>query len=107
MRPLHDVISRDTLIKWVLAFLKQTDKERPLMAWKHLKQRSFADDLLVEHTALTELDDAHDFLDWSRIELRLSEVHNKPSGEKAWLPLRYNESNAPWKLTLVQPSAEV
>lgn len=57
------------------------------MAWKHLKQRSFADDLLVEHAALTELDEVHDLLDWSRIELRLSEVHNKPRGEKAWPPL--------------------
>ena len=33
------------------------------MAWKNLKQRSLADALIVEHAALTELDDVHALLD--------------------------------------------
>ena len=32
------------------------------MSWKNLKQQSLADALLVEHDAVTELDDAHDHL---------------------------------------------
>ena len=43
------------------------------MAWKNIKQKSLADALLVEHAALTELDDVHGhgLLDWSRLEEHL------------------------------------
>jgi hypothetical protein len=34
------------------------------MAWKNLKQRSLADDLVSEHEALTELDDVNGLMDW-------------------------------------------
>ncbi len=37
------------------------------MAWKNIKQRSFADDLVTTHSAVEELDDVHDLIDWSRI----------------------------------------
>jgi len=57
------------------------------MAWKNLKQKSFADELVIKHAALTELDDAHALIDWSRIEALLFEVHNKKCGERAWPPL--------------------
>ena len=59
------------------------------MAWKNIKQKSLADALLVEHAALTELDDAHGhgLLDWSRFEEHLLGIHNKAAGEKAWPPL--------------------
>jgi len=57
------------------------------MAWKNLKQRSLADALIVEHAALTELDDAHALLDWSKLEAHLVCIHNKATGEKAWPPL--------------------
>ncbi len=57
------------------------------MAWKNIKQRSFADDLLVTHSAVEELDDAHDLINWERIENLLSNIHTKVQGEKAWPPL--------------------
>jgi len=57
------------------------------MAWKNIKQKSLADALLVEHAALTELDDVHGLLDWSRLEEHLLGIHNKAAGEKAWPPL--------------------
>lgn len=57
------------------------------MAWKNLKQRSLADDLMVNHSALKELDDVSDLIDWNRIESMLSHIHSKRHGEKAWPPL--------------------
>ncbi len=57
------------------------------MAWKNLKQKSLADALIVEHAALTELDDVHALLNWSKLEAHLVSIHNKTSGEKAWPPL--------------------
>ena len=56
------------------------------MSWKNLKQQSFAEALLVEHDALTELDDVQKLIDWSRIETMLSGIHNKANGEQAWPP---------------------
>ena len=57
------------------------------MAWKNIKQRSFADDLIELHSAVEELDDVHDLINWSRIENLLSHIHTKVQGEKAWPPL--------------------
>lgn len=57
------------------------------MAWKNLKQKSLADALIVEHAALTELDDVHALLDWTSLEGHLVNIHNKAGGEKAWPPL--------------------
>ena len=57
------------------------------MAWKHLKQTSLADALMGIHTALEELDEVHDLLDWQRIEVLLRNIHSKRRGEKAWPPL--------------------
>ena len=57
------------------------------MAWKNLKQKSLAEAFIVEHTALQELDDVHELIDWGRIELLLSDIHNKRRGELAWPPL--------------------
>jgi IS5 family transposase len=57
------------------------------MAWKNTQQRSFADSLLHEHAALTELDDIQNLIDWSEIEDLLRSIHNNPMGEKAWPPL--------------------
>lgn len=57
------------------------------MSWKNLKQQSLADALIAEHKALTELDDVHELVDWSRIEALLSGIHNKARGEQAWPPL--------------------
>ena len=54
------------------------------MAWKNLKQRSLADALIVEHAALTELDDVHALLNLSKLEAHLVSIHNKASGEKSW-----------------------
>ncbi len=57
------------------------------MAWKNIKQQSFADDLVVIHSAVEELDDVHDLINWSRVENLLSHIHTKVQGEKAWPPL--------------------
>jgi len=57
------------------------------MAWKNIKQRSLADDLIVNHPAVEELDDVHDLINWTRIESLLSHIHTKVQGEKAWPPL--------------------
>jgi len=57
------------------------------MAWKNIKQRSFADDLIEIHSAVEELDDVHDLINWSRVEDLLSHIHTKVQGEKAWPPL--------------------
>ena len=57
------------------------------MAWKNLKQKSLADGLVVNHAALEELDGINELINWGRIELMLSDIHNKRRGEKAWPPL--------------------
>jgi IS5 family transposase len=57
------------------------------MSWKNLKQRSLADALLIEHKALTELDDVHELINWERIEILLKDIHSSPRGEQAWPPL--------------------
>ncbi|MDP0563624.1 MAG: transposase [Candidatus Endonucleobacter sp. (ex Gigantidas childressi)] len=57
------------------------------MAWKNLTQRSLADAMLIEHDAVKELDAVHELIDWSRLEQRLSQIHSKARGEKAWPPL--------------------
>lgn len=57
------------------------------MAWKNLTQRSLADAMLIDHDALKELDGVHELIDWSRLEQRLSGIHSKAQGEKAWPPL--------------------
>ena len=57
------------------------------MAWKNLAQRSLADAMLINHEALNELDGVSELIDWSRLEQRLSDIHSKTQGEKAWPPL--------------------
>ena len=57
------------------------------MAWKNLTQRSLADAMLIEHDAVKELDAVHELIDWTRLEQRLSQIHSKARGEKAWPPL--------------------
>jgi len=61
--------------------------EENKMAWKNLKQRSLADDLMVNHAALEELDDVNNLIDWKCIESMLSHIYSKRHGEKAWPPL--------------------
>jgi len=57
------------------------------MAWKNINQRSFADDLVINHPAVEELDDAHDLINWVRIENLLKDIHTRVKGERAWPPL--------------------
>ena len=38
------------------------------MSWKQTAQYSFADALLIEHKALSKLDDVHEIIDWKQIE---------------------------------------
>jgi len=57
------------------------------MAWKNVNQRSLADSMIIDHDALKELDDVHEFIDWHRIESLLQGIHASNRGEKAWSPL--------------------
>ena len=57
------------------------------MAWKHLKQRSLADSMVVTHEAVKELDELNALINWSQVEQYLSHLHAKARGEKAWPPL--------------------
>jgi len=53
------------------------------MAWKNLKQTSLADALVITHSALEELDDVNELINWSQLEALLSQIHRKRKGEKA------------------------
>jgi IS5 family transposase len=56
------------------------------MAWKPQTQLSFADELIVEHNALLELDDINRFIDWTRIEVHLRGIYAKAEGNLAYAP---------------------
>ena len=43
--------------------------------------------MLVEHSAIKELDEVKGLLDWSTIESLLSDIHTSTRGEEAWPPL--------------------
>ena len=57
------------------------------MAWKSMRQRSFNDAMLVQHKALTELDDILKLIKWDSIEKHLVGLHNSKQGERAYPPL--------------------
>lgn len=57
------------------------------MAWKNIKQRSLNDGLLIQHKALTELDDILKLIKWQNIEKYLVDLHNSKKGERAYPPL--------------------
>ena len=57
------------------------------MSWKTLNQQNLADSLASHHKALEELDDIHELLDWSRIEVHLKNMFSSNRGEPAWPPL--------------------
>jgi len=75
------------------------------MAWKPLKQTSLAEALLIEHTALTELDGILTLINWNAIEAKLVDLHTSKPGERAYPPImmfkalllqvRYNLSDPP------------
>jgi IS5 family transposase len=56
------------------------------MAWENIKQRSLADDLVTQQSALTELDEVHALMDWQAIEYILRDIHSKRRGTSAWPP---------------------
>lgn len=57
------------------------------MAWKELKQQSLADALQASNRFIEEFDEIHTLLDWARIGLLFSDIHNHKKGERAWPPL--------------------
>lgn len=57
------------------------------MSWKDLSQNNLIDHLVLEHSALQELDELEGLINWSGIEDRLREIHAKKRGEPAWPPL--------------------
>lgn len=57
------------------------------MSWKNLKQTSLADALLIEHSALTELDGVHNLINWKAIAAELADIHTRKRGEQAYPPI--------------------
>lgn len=57
------------------------------MSWKNLNQTNLIDDLILEHSALHELDDLANLINWTGIEDQLRDIHAKKRGEPAWPPL--------------------
>lgn len=57
------------------------------MAWKNLAQTDLSDALIQHHEALEELDGINQLIDWTLIEAKLSDIHNKTKGSQAWPPL--------------------
>jgi transposase, IS5 family len=57
------------------------------MAWKNIKQRSLNDGMLIQHKALTELDDILKMIKWQNIEKHLVDLHSSKKGERAYPPL--------------------
>ncbi len=57
------------------------------MAWKNIKQRSLNDGMLIQHKALTELDDILKIIKWHNIEQYLVDLHSSKKGERAYPPL--------------------
>lgn len=57
------------------------------MAWKNIKQRSLNDGMLIQHNALTELDDILKMIKWQNIEKHLVDLHSSKKGERAYPPL--------------------
>ncbi len=68
------------------------------MSWKQTAQYSFADALLVEHKALSKLDDVHEIIDWKQIEKTLSHLYASKRGVPAYPPLMMFKSNCPGTL---------
>jgi len=57
------------------------------MAWKNINQRTFADELLIEHEFIKELDGVNELIDWNAVEQLLINIHSYTAGEKAWPPV--------------------
>lgn len=57
------------------------------MAWKNIKQQTFADELFIEHDAIKELDGLNEIIDWHLVEQLLLNIHNYPAGNKSWPPV--------------------
>jgi IS5 family transposase len=57
------------------------------MAWKNIKQRSMNNGILIQHKALTELDDILKIIKWHNIEKYLVDLYNSKKGERAYPPL--------------------
>lgn len=57
------------------------------MSWKQIAQHSLADMLLVEHKSLSELDDVHEVINWSRIEKLLCNLYSSKVGSPSYPPL--------------------
>lgn len=57
------------------------------MAWKNIKQSSLNDGMLIQHKALTELDDILKMIKWPNIEKYLVDLLSSKRGERAYSPL--------------------
>ena len=54
------------------------------MAWKNIKQRILNDGMLIQHKALTELDDILKIIQWQNIEKYLVDLQNSKKGERVY-----------------------
>ena len=57
------------------------------MSWKHIKQGSMNDGMLIQHKALTELDDILKMIKWHNLEKYLVDWSHRKKGARAYPPL--------------------
>ena len=56
------------------------------MSWKNTDQGGLMDYFLIEHEALTKLDDLNQIIDWDKISSKMKLIHNKKAGNSAYPP---------------------
>ena len=57
------------------------------MSHRAYNQMSFADQLLIEHKALFELDELNQMINWQKFSDIISCIHNKKQGNSAFAPI--------------------
>ena len=78
------------------------------MACKNLKQGSLAEDMIIDHPALKELDEVDELIDWRRIEKLLMHIHTsirikgfifKQGASASWMPMSLKQNNVAHTVT--------
>ncbi len=57
------------------------------MSWKVMGQLSLSDAFIIEHEAINKLDKVHEIIDWDKITLLMTSIHNKKEGNSAYPPI--------------------
>lgn len=57
------------------------------MSWKNTNQGGLVDGFIIEHKALTKLDNLNEVIDWDKITKKMRTIHNKKEGNMAYPPI--------------------